>query len=53
MTLIGAMNFVSAGGAPPEPTDAYFNYISDLRITPGVARYTTGFTPPTTYFPTS
>jgi hypothetical protein len=42
--IIGAQN----GGAGPLD-----GYIDDLRITKGVARYTTNFTPPTAAFPTS
>jgi hypothetical protein len=44
-TLVGGGNWDGAQG--------YFNgYIDDLRITKGVARYTSNFTPPTQAFPT-
>ena len=32
-------------------TNYYLGYIQDIRITKGIARYTSNFTPPTTAFP--
>ena len=48
INMIGA---VATGTTP----DFYFwdGYIDEVRITPGVARYTTSFTPPTAAFPNS
>jgi hypothetical protein len=44
---IGGITWVSA------TQYSYTGYIDDLRITKGIARYTTSFTPPTAAFPTS
>lgn len=43
---IGA--YQNSGGAPTFP---YYGYIQDFRITRGIARYTTTFTPPTAPLP--
>lgn len=40
--------FLSSG---PIPSNIYDGYIDELRITKGVSRYTTDFTPPTAPFP--
>lgn len=40
------------GGANGDGAASYFSgYLDDLRITKGIARYTSNFTPPTTAFP--
>jgi hypothetical protein len=50
-------NWVSTGaagariGANFSGAQTFFGYIDDLRITKGIARYTTTFTPPTEAFP--
>ena len=47
-------NWISAGsariGANESGTQTVFGYINDHRVTKGIARYTTNFTPPTTAF---
>jgi hypothetical protein len=43
---------VLIGGYNPTSSDYFNGYIDDLRITKGVARYTSNFTAPTTAFPT-
>ena len=40
-------------GQNRDSTTDYPGYIQDLRLTNGIARYTTGFTPPTAAFPLS
>jgi len=50
--LNGGTNRPIIGGSAFSPGGALHNgYIDDLRITKGVARYTTNFTPPTRAFP--
>jgi hypothetical protein len=55
-TYSDSTSYLSVAGAPrigiDFPSNSYFlnGYIDDLRITKGVARYTTTFTPPTAAF---
>jgi hypothetical protein len=56
-TLPSSFNFTTDGlfeiGKHDGRSDYYLNgYLDDIRITKGVARYTTSFTPPTTALPT-
>lgn len=46
----GATTYPATVGALDNGLDAFNGYIDDLRITKGVARYTTNFTPPTAPF---
>jgi hypothetical protein len=46
LLVIGALGYVG-----PPFVNIYTGYIDDLRITKGVARYTSNFTPPTAPFP--
>ena len=43
---------ISSIGSFNSSSNYYKGYLDDLRITPGVARYTTTFTPPSAAFPT-
>jgi hypothetical protein len=49
-------NWISSGsgriGSNQDSGQTFYGYIDDLRITKGLARYTTTFTPPTQAFPT-
>jgi hypothetical protein len=46
-----SQGFNLIGAAPNGGSEYYTGYIDDLRITKGIARYTTTFTPPTAAFP--
>ena len=48
----GSLCLATAGDARGNGAYGYTGYISDLRITNGVARYTANFTPPAIAFPT-
>jgi len=45
------LNHLLKIGRNRDDTTAFQGYIDDVRVTKGVARYTTGFTPPTAAFP--
>ena len=50
----GASNGLGIGSRDPHASDSYVTgYLDDIRITPGIARYTSNFTAPTTTNPTS
>lgn len=53
-SLNGSNNWTIGGGYADGPTvNPLLGYLDDIRITSGVARYTTSFTPPTAAFPDS
>jgi len=50
----GASNGLGIGSRDPHASDSYVTgYLDNIRITPGIARYTSNFTPPTTAYLTS
>jgi hypothetical protein len=48
---ISYIDLVTVAANYPLGTEPFFGYIDDVRITKGIARYTSNFTPPTSAFP--
>jgi hypothetical protein len=50
---LGSTSRITIGASAHSTTQGLDGFIDDFRITKGIARYTTNFTPPTNQFPTS
>ena len=56
-TYTDTLNYIASpvrigdGNDGVSPTASFSGYIDDFRITKGIARYTSNFTPPTAPFP--